>query len=91
MISPIVGLELQYLHETGRLAHQAEIILEALKNLGIALCPLPFEQIVEVALAQQWTRDPFDRIIVSQARLRDSILVTKDRLIRRHYSKARWG
>ena len=37
-----------------------------------------------------WTRDPFDRIIVAQAKIRNSALVTRDREIRLHYSKAVW-
>jgi PIN domain nuclease of toxin-antitoxin system len=37
-----------------------------------------------------WTRDPFDRLVVSQAALADSILITRDRLILEHYPKAVW-
>jgi PIN domain nuclease of toxin-antitoxin system len=39
-----------------------------------------------------WTRDPFDRLIVAQARCtrRSIALITKDRLIRRHFKGAVW-
>jgi PIN domain nuclease of toxin-antitoxin system len=43
-----------------------------------------------MALGQSWTRDPFDRIIVSQAALRNAPLVTRDQVIRDHYSQAVW-
>jgi PIN domain nuclease of toxin-antitoxin system len=38
----------------------------------------------------QWTRDPFDRLIVAQALLHDAPLITKDEHIRRHYAGALW-
>jgi PIN domain nuclease of toxin-antitoxin system len=37
-----------------------------------------------------WTRDPFDRIIVANASLENSILVSKDQSILGHYPFARW-
>jgi len=37
-----------------------------------------------------WTRDAFDRLIVAQAALDRAALVTRDRLILKHYPKALW-
>ena len=34
---------------------------------GLAVCRLPFASVLEYALNQAWTRDPFDRLIVAQA------------------------
>jgi PIN domain nuclease of toxin-antitoxin system len=42
------------------------------------------------ALPLSWTRDPFDRLIVAQAAVRDAPLLTKDRAIRRRYRAAVW-
>ncbi len=71
LISPAVKLELQYLFEIRRTAEPAKTVLEALgREVGLKVCDLPFAEVVEVALAQSWTRDPFDRLIVSQAALR---------------------
>jgi len=42
------------------------------------------------AVAQSWTRDPFDRLIVAQAAIRATALLTKDRVIRRRYAPAFW-
>jgi PIN domain nuclease of toxin-antitoxin system len=91
-ISPMVGLELQYLHETRRTGQPAAVVLgELAEAIGLRTCDLPFARVIETAVAQAWTRDPFDRIIVGHAALRQAALVTKDRVIHRHYSRAMWA
>ena len=40
--------------------------------------------------AESWTRDPFDRMIVAQAALREAPLLTKDRVLHEHYDRAVW-
>ena len=91
VISPMVSLELQYLHETKRTAQPASAVLHALaRAVGLKVCDLPFPRVIETALGQSWTRDPFDRIIVSQAALKGTALVTKDKQIRAHYAKSVW-
>jgi len=92
MISPAVKLELQYLFEIGRTAEPAKVVIEGLgREVGLKVCDLPYAEVVEVALDQSWTRDPFDRVIVSQAALRGVSLVTRDRLIRDHFQDAVWA
>ncbi len=90
-ISPAVILELQYLQEIGRLTVGANVVVQSLSaQLGLQVCDLPFAAVIESALEQGWTRDPFDRMIVGQAMLNGLALVTKDRTIRRHYGNAVW-
>lgn len=90
-VSPIVVLELQYLHETDRVAVGAETIVRSLRTaIGLTVCDLPFSAVVDAAREQTWTRDPFDRIVVGQAASADRALITKDRSIRRHYRRAVW-
>ena len=92
MISPAVKLELQYLFEIRRTSEPASVVLESLRHdVGLKECDLPFSEVAEVALAQGWTRDPFDRLVVSQALLRGAPLTTKDGKIREHYRHAVWG
>lgn len=92
LISPAVRLELEYLFEVGRTAEPARVVVETLqREVGLAVCDLPFPHVVEVAVEQSWTRDPFDRLIVAQAILRGVPLVTRDRLIRDCYEKAFWA
>lgn len=92
LISPAVVLELQYLFEIQRTAEPARVVVEALqRGVGLEVCSLPFAQVAETAIDQAWTRDPFDRLIVSQAILRGAPLLTKDRDIRDNCSLAQWG
>lgn len=92
LISPMVALELDYLYEINRVSEPAEVVLAALRpRLGLAICDLSFGEVVAISSRHRWTRDPFDRLIVSQAELRRAPLVTKDRTIRAHYPLATWA
>jgi PIN domain nuclease of toxin-antitoxin system len=42
------------------------------------------------ALAESWTRDPFDRLIVARARATELPLLTKDMKIHAHFKAAVW-
>jgi PIN domain nuclease of toxin-antitoxin system len=91
LVSPMVALELDYLHETGRVTEPATAVLEEVRrSVGVELCSIPFGEVIAHARRQSWTRDSFDRIIVGQAAVNDSTLITKDRSIRRHYAAALW-
>ncbi len=90
-ISPMVVLELQYLFEIGRVSEEGNSVVHDLMNrIGLKICDLSFETVIQYALEQNWTRDPFDRIIVAQASVRSLELVTKDQTIHRHYQQAVW-
>jgi len=39
---------------------------------------------------KDWTRDPFDRIIVGNAAAENAVLITKDNSILEHYEHAVW-
>lgn len=89
--SPMVRLELEYLHEIGRTSQPALPVLDALQtSLGLRLCDAPFAAVVREAESQKWTRDPFDRIIVAQAALHSAPLVTKDQHLHSSYPAALW-
>jgi len=91
LISPMVRLELQYLHEIGRTKASAAKVFQELSGvIGLKLCAHPFTKVIERAERQSWTRDPFDRVIVAQASLEKSMLATKDKSIRSHYERAVW-
>lgn len=91
LVSPVVDLELQYLHEIGRISRGPQPILAALaQELGVAVGDEPFDRIAARARELRWTRDPFDRLLVAHAALADAQLVTKDRSIRRHFPGAVW-
>lgn len=90
-ISAIVRLELQYLYEIQRITDEAnEVLLDLSDRIGLKICDQSFNTIISEALKLPWTRDPFDRIIVANASLSSSILVTKDQHILENYGNARW-
>lgn len=90
-LSPAVLLELQYLYETKRVTDTADTVVDDLRNrVTLQVCDLPFPDVARHALTLSWTRDPFDRLIVAQAAVRDAVLVTKDRFLRKHYGRALW-
>ena len=91
LVSPAVVLELQLLHEIRRLRAVALKVVERLSSeIGLAVCRLPFTSVLEHAVKQSWTRDPFDRLIVAQASANDAPLVTKDGEIRGNYKRSIW-
>ncbi len=92
LVSPMALVELQYLIEIGRFTDPVEQVLEVLgRDLGLKVCDLPFPEVARRAFDQSWTRDPFDRLIVSQASLQEAPLVTKDGDIHDHYLGALWS
>jgi PIN domain nuclease of toxin-antitoxin system len=91
MVSPAVVLELELLHEIGRLRTSALTVVDTLAtNIGLRVCDLPFRTVVEYSLKENWCRDPFDRLIVANAKAAAAPLVTKDARIHRHYSRVIW-
>ena len=90
-ISPMVALEVQYLHEVGRISEKADVVLSDLgRKLGLAQAEGDFSAVAAAAIDLGWTRDPFDRLIVAHAALSGATLLTKDRSIRRNYRHAVW-
>jgi PIN domain nuclease of toxin-antitoxin system len=92
LISPIVLLELEYLYEIGRLRIRSrDVLLKLESELRLRVCDFAFSRIATVALDEKWTRDPFDRLIVSNAKANGfSTLVSADEEIGRNYPKTVW-
>jgi PIN domain nuclease of toxin-antitoxin system len=91
LVSPAVVLELEYLHEIGRLVPRAaEVIVDLSDRIGLTVCDLAFRTIVRQAVSEKWSRDPFDRLIVAHAKVQKASLVTRDERIREHYRLAVW-
>jgi PIN domain nuclease of toxin-antitoxin system len=88
-ISPMVLLELEHLHEIKRLRVPGRRIVDTLgSDIGLKICDLAFADVARKAVEERWTRDPFDRLILAQARLAHARLITKDRAMHKHYSQA---
>lgn len=90
-ISPMVMLELDYLHEIERLKVSGTSIIQDLAaNVGLIIDGSSFADIVAEAAKLAWTRDPFDRIICATARVAGVPLLTKDRIILANEPSAFW-
>lgn len=91
VISPMVQLELTYLHEIGRLSvGGADVVADLRDRIGLQLSDAPMAAVVNAAASLTWTRDPFDRIIVADAHVSSAELLTKDERIHDHVSIASW-
>lgn len=89
--SPIVKLELAYLEEVGKFSVSPKQIIKTLeKDLEIKESQMSFSSVTTKALKESWTRDPFDRLIVAQAKSEKAKLLSRDRLILKHYKAAAW-
>lgn len=89
--SPAAILELELLHEIGRLDPAAAKVVQVLEQeLGLRVCDLPFRTVANQAIKENWTSDPFDRLIVANTKAANAQLVTKDDKIRRNYPRAIW-
>lgn len=90
-VSPAVVLELQYLREIDRISAEASLIMETLAgSVGLTMADTPFREVIMEALTESWTRDPFDRMIVAQAKAEKARLLTKDDVILKHYPESFW-
>ena len=90
-ISPALALVLQYLKEIKRITADPFLIVQKLSDsLDLKISSGSFQKIVVEAVSQTWTRDTFDRLIVSNALINQALLVSKDRSILQHYQRAVW-
>ena len=92
LISPMVLVELEYLYEVNRIRLSSRAVLLKIEHeLGVRVCDLAFRSVADVIVDEKWTRDPFDRTIVAQAKANGlASLVSADEEIRRHYPRAVW-
>jgi PIN domain nuclease of toxin-antitoxin system len=90
-VSPLVELELAYMHEIGRARDPAPMMLLALRNsIGLEVGDISFAEVARTAAGLTWTRDPFDRMIAAQAIVADAPLLTADQLILDNLPLATW-
>ncbi len=90
-VSPIVQLELNYLHEIERLkVGGADILGDLESRVRLFTANQPLLGVVQAAASLTWTRDPFDRLIVGDALAANCSLLTKDDQILANLSLAVW-
>lgn len=92
LLSPMAFLELEFLYEIKRSRLPARDLFDKVAHeTGLRLCDLPFATIASAALVEGWTRDPFDRMIVAQAKANGfAWLISADEDFKRHYPRTVW-
>ncbi len=92
LISPMVLVELEYLYEVSRIRLSSrDVQLKIEHEIGVRVCDLPFPLVASVVIDEKWTRDPFDRVIVAQAKANGlALLVSADEEIGKHYPRTVW-
>jgi PIN domain nuclease of toxin-antitoxin system len=89
--SPAAVLELEFLHEIARLKPSATKVMTSLAaEIGLQICDMTFRTVVDRGLHENWGRDPFDRLIVANAKAASAPLATKDERILDNYARAIW-
>lgn len=82
VVSPLVRLELDLLHERGRIAsHASDLIDKVTAEIGLREDRTSLARIVMAAITPRkaWHNgDPYDRLILASAIANQSLLVTKD-------------
>jgi PIN domain nuclease of toxin-antitoxin system len=92
LISPMVLLELEMLHDRGAIKYPlSQILADLTQQVGLSVCQIPFAQVVRNAVTIKWTREPGDLLIVANAMANNHApLVTRDERIRSGYSNVIW-
>jgi PIN domain nuclease of toxin-antitoxin system len=92
LVSPMVLVETEFLYEIGKSsARSREIQIKLEHEVHARICDLPFPAIAECMIDEKWTRDPFDRMIVAQAKTNGlAPLISADRHIQENYIRAIW-
>ena len=89
--SPMVRLELGYLHEVGRLTvGGADVVNDLRSRVGLEESRITQSSAVDCAMPISWTRDPFDRMIVGDALAAGATLLTADAAILDNTESAVW-
>ena len=61
LISPMVLLELDYLHEVGQTTLASTPVYDYLhQRIDLQVCKKAFADVIQTASQQSWTRDPFE-------------------------------
>jgi PIN domain nuclease of toxin-antitoxin system len=85
-VSPVCFLEIQLLAEIGRLSvRNPEFTRAVTEDPRFTVDDIPMLTVIRHGLRLDWTRDPFDRLLVAHSLARRLPLCTADRHIRTHH------
>jgi PIN domain nuclease of toxin-antitoxin system len=85
-VSAISFLEIQFLAEIGRLTvRNPEFMSTVMADTRFIVDDIPVGNLVRHSFKLDWTRDPFDRLLVAHSLARRLPFCTADRDIRNHH------
>ena len=93
LLSMVSVWEIQIKVQLGRLSIRnspADLIQRQQESNGIELLPITLPHVLALSELPPHHGDPFDRLLISQARVEDAILVTKDENISRYHVDVLW-
>lgn len=84
-------MEMRFLQEIKRVNIGPDEWMEILRgDFGVAVCAVPFHNVVAASYKVSWARDPFDRLIVAQSIAGKGKLITRDHVIQKHFAGSVW-
>jgi PIN domain nuclease of toxin-antitoxin system len=90
-MSPMVLMELETLHESGKLKNEPDRLIAVVeRDFGLGRSKAAFADVIASARNFAWTRDPFDRLIVANAMADGARLLTADQTILANFEDAVW-
>lgn len=93
LFSPVTAMEIAMKHAAGRLELPDEVgtwIRTRVATFGLVELPLTTEHAIEAGLLPRHHRDPWDRLLVAQARVEGVTLLTADEAIHRYEVTTLW-
>jgi PIN domain nuclease of toxin-antitoxin system len=85
-ISPVSLLEIQFLSEVGHVEVQGPEFYEILqRDSRFMIDEVPLLALITKAISQEWTRDPFDRLLAAHSLARRVPFCTLDRVVQQHH------
>ncbi len=88
--SAVSGYELGLNHAHGKLDFPVHDLLPMLHAANIELLPILMSHALAAAGLRQEHRDPWDRILVAQAKIEDLMLVTRDEALEKYDIRTFW-
>jgi len=93
LLSVVSVWELQVKNQLGKLKLErspAELVKEQEETNGMAILPVELPHVLALDDLPLLHRDPFDRLLIAQARVEGAVLVTKDELIGTYEDDTLW-
>jgi len=82
---------MQFLYEIKKLnVKPLDIITDLRETISLLTIHTDSADLIQNALSLNWTRDPFDRLIVAETIYHGATLLTKDEMIRKNFNNAVW-